>query len=221
MVYPLIRLQLQNGETAIFWFDNWSPFGCLHDYLEASTSRFGIPLNATVASLFRRGSWRLPPARSEQLLQILSFITTIQLTTEEDRYTWEINGNSMLRYDTGKVYHYLCADRANVQWAAAVWSSKSIPRQSFQSWLVVLDRNPTRDRLIHWGFQVSHLCLLCNASSESRNHLYMDCPFSYDLWSLIASKCQLQPLRHWSDLLNQMTALPPPKQNKLNPLLAF
>ncbi|KAF2579924.1 hypothetical protein F2Q68_00006907 [Brassica cretica] len=65
----------------------------------------------------------------------------------------------MLRYDTGKVYHHLCGDQAVVQWAGAVWSSKSIPRHSFHSWLVVLDRNPTRDRLLSWGLQVSHLCL--------------------------------------------------------------
>ena len=127
----------------------------------------------------------------------------------------------MLRYDTGKVYHHLCGDQAVVQWAGAVWSSKSIPRHSFHSWLVVLDRNQTRDRLLSWGLQVSHLCLLCNVTSETRNHLYMDCPYSYDLWSRLATKCQLQPLRNWSDLLNQMIALPPPKQNKLLSLLAW
>ncbi|KAF2600511.1 hypothetical protein F2Q68_00012016 [Brassica cretica] len=49
----------------------------------------------------------------------------------------------------------------------------------------------------------------------------MDCPYSYDLWSRLATKCQLQPLRNWSDLLNQMIALPPPKQNKLLSLLAW
>ena len=127
----------------------------------------------------------------------------------------------MLRYDTGKVYHHLCGDQAVVQWAGAVWSSKSIPRHSFHSWLVVLDRNPTRDRLLSWGLQVSHLCLLCNVTSETRNHLYMDCPYSYDLWSRLATKCQLQPLRNGSDLLNQMIALPSPKQNKLLSLLAW
>ena len=178
VVYPFIRLQLQNGERARFWFDNWSPFGCLYDYLDASTSRFGIPLHATVASLFRRGAWRLPPARSDRLLQLLSFITTIHLTTDADSYSWEIDGKPILRYDTGKVYHHLCGDQAVVQWAGAVWSSKSIPRHSFHSWLVVFDRNPTRDRLLSWGLQVSHLCILCNVTSETRNHLYMDCPYS-------------------------------------------
>lgn len=35
---------------------NWSPFGCIHDYLDASSSRLGIPAYAIfVASLFRNG----------------------------------------------------------------------------------------------------------------------------------------------------------------------
>lgn len=87
--------------------------------------------------------------------------------------------------------------------------------------MVVLDRLPTRDRLISWGLQVNHLCLLCNSTAESRNHLFLDCPFSHDLWSLVANRCRLPLLRNWSDLLNQMINLPPPKSSKLLSLLAW
>lgn len=221
VVYPMIRLQLQNGKMARFWHDNWSPFGCLYDYLGASATRLGIPINATVASLLRDGAWRLPPARSEHQLNLHSFLTTIQLTDVNDAYYWEIEGTPMLRYETGRIYHYLRGNIETVQWASAVWSPRSIPRQSFHAWLVVLDRTPTRDRLISWGLQVSHLCLLCNANSESRDHLYMDCPFSFDLWTLIATKCQLLPLQNWYALINQMTSLPPPRSKKLLCLLAW
>lgn len=60
-IFPLIKLRLQNGNAARFWFDNWTPFGRLYDYLSASTNRLGIPLNATVSSLSRNGLWKLPP----------------------------------------------------------------------------------------------------------------------------------------------------------------
>lgn len=49
--FPLIKLWLGNGNSARFWFDNLTPFGKLYDYLDASRSRMGIPLNATVSSL--------------------------------------------------------------------------------------------------------------------------------------------------------------------------
>ncbi|CAN6974678.1 unnamed protein product, partial [Brassica rapa subsp. trilocularis] len=64
------RRRLGNGETTSFWVDHWSPFGNLQDFLGASTSRYGIPRTATVASLYDQDHWLLPPARSENQLAL-------------------------------------------------------------------------------------------------------------------------------------------------------
>lgn len=56
VAYQFIHLRVQNGESCRFWSDNWSPYGKLHDYLDAGRSRLGIPKNATLASLQRNGS---------------------------------------------------------------------------------------------------------------------------------------------------------------------
>lgn len=46
-----------------FWSDNWSPYGCLSDFLNLPpTSRLGIPRNATLAGLNDHGNWLLPAA---------------------------------------------------------------------------------------------------------------------------------------------------------------
>lgn len=66
LIYPLLRRTIGNGETTRFWYDNWSPFGNLFNYLDAATSRYGISRAATVASLYDRGRWLLSQARSEQ-----------------------------------------------------------------------------------------------------------------------------------------------------------
>ncbi|KAF3545427.1 hypothetical protein DY000_02001940 [Brassica cretica] len=144
-------LEWENGH------DNWSPFGCLYDYLDA---RLGIPLSATVASLSRNGAWSLPPARSEHQLNLLSYLTTIQLT---DSYYWEIEGTPMLRYETGRIYNYLRGNIDSVQWASAVWSPRSIPRHSFHAcfdlnWSALINQMtslpPPRSKKL--------LCLLAN-----------------------------------------------------------
>ncbi|CAA7014935.1 unnamed protein product [Microthlaspi erraticum] len=63
-VYLWIKLRIGNGVHCRFWSDNWSPFGKLQNFLNASaTSRLGIPARATVVSLFRRNRWCLPSAR--------------------------------------------------------------------------------------------------------------------------------------------------------------
>ena len=35
-IFPLVKLRIQNGESALFWFDNWTPFGSLSDHLSNS-----------------------------------------------------------------------------------------------------------------------------------------------------------------------------------------
>lgn len=178
-------------------------------------------MNATVASLYRKKTWSLLHTRTKRQLQLRSFLTTVNLNNTKDYYVWEINGKTSNRYATGEVCHYLCGTADKVQWYSAIWSPKNVPRHSFHSLKVVLDRISTGDRLIGWGLQVKYLCLLYNNETETRNHLYMDCSFRFDLWTLVAARCRLPPLKNMSDLLNKMIGQPPTKSSKLLVRLAW
>ncbi|XP_048624020.1 uncharacterized protein LOC125592699 [Brassica napus] len=151
IVYPLIKLRLQNGTSARFWTDNWTPFGSLTTFLNNSSSRLGIPAVATVASLSRNGMWQLPSARTEQQRHLLIYLTTFTLNQEQDYYDWELAGKTFSKYSTRDVYTYLRGEIAEVNWSKSIWSSYEIPRYSFLAWLVINNRCPTRDRLIGWG----------------------------------------------------------------------
>lgn len=221
VVFPLLKLRLQNGETARFWSDNWSPFGDLQTYLQASHSRLGIPRQATVASLSCDGNWRLPPARSEAQLQLHSYLTTIELTTDQDYYEWEIDGQVYSSFKTGTIYDYLTEYKPDVPWHSVVWFSRALLRHSFYTWLVIQNRNPTRDRLLQWGLQGDDRCLLCNAAQESRDHLYFGCNYSFDLWGKVARRLQIPPHRDWLDTLNQLMSLSAPLPQRLLSLLAW
>lgn len=221
LVFPLLKLRLQNGESAQFWNDNWSPFGDLTIYLSGSRSRLGIAINATVASLCTNGVWTLPPARSERQAALYAFLTTVELQNNQDYYEWEVNGSTTNDFRTGELYHYLIEPHPDVSWAETIWFSRAIPRHSFHSWLVILDRIPTRDRLMQWGLQVDGHCLLCNTNQESRDHIYFSCNFGFDLWTLVTSRLQLTPHRNWPDTIRQMTTLPPPTAQRTFTLLAW
>lgn len=221
VVFPLIKLRLEDGLSARFWYDNWSPLGSLVSALNASVSRLGIPDKATVASLYRRGAWRVPPARSEPQLLLNAFLTTITLSSNPDYFEWEIAGKVSLTYSTGQMYSHLRGNIDEVPWATTVWFSYGIPRQQFHTWLMVLDRFPRRDRLLSWGLQVSPLCLLCNNDRESRDHLYFDCSFGYQLWEVSARRCAIQPLRSWNQTLIQMQSLSPQRSLRPHRLLAL
>ena len=208
-IYPWIHLRVGNGTGTRFWTDNWSPYGKLTNYLSATaTSHLGIPWKASLASLHSSNGWALPPARSENQVEVASFLTTIELQEHEDQYEWRIGNNSSDNYRSSQVYQELRGTLPRVNWFSAVWIKRGIPRHCFLTWLFVLNRCPTRDRLISWGIQTPPICLLCNSASESRDHLLFSCPFSFGVWSAIAARCSLQPTGDWTASLLSMQTLP-------------
>lgn len=206
LVFNWIKLKVGNGKSCRFWSDNWSPFGNLSTFLvRGRATRLGIPLNATLDSLFVHDHWVLPPARSEEHVQLLTFLTTLHLTNEEDHYEWEMDGVLNKRYSTGDVYRKLKGEIPVAPWERIVWIKGGVPKHKFLVWLFVLNRCPTRDRIISWGLATDPTCLLCNNSPESRNHLFFECSFSWSIWLRIASRSSnVPPRRNWEDSVTQM-----------------
>ncbi|KAL0877879.1 hypothetical protein Bca101_027585 [Brassica carinata] len=215
-------MRVGNGQICRFWTDNWSPYGSMENHLlRTSRSRLGIPRNATLADLNEEGNWLLPPARSEEWMQIQIHLTTVSLNQAQDCYEWILEDKPTLKYNTSEVYKKLKGSEQLVPWAKVVWNKGGIPRHSFLVWLFTLNRCPTRDRLLSWGLQTDSTCLLCNAADESRDHLLFDCSFSWNLWLVVASKCNLQPQRHWADCLNQLQRLTGDRARKQLTLLGW
>ncbi|WZZ07224.1 hypothetical protein YC2023_093145 [Brassica napus] len=207
LLYQWIKLRVGNGLSCRFWTDNWSEVGSMRQHLQLGSTSLGIPAQATLASLYTNGAWQIPPARSESQVEVHAILTTIHLNEEEDTYVWEIEGKHSSRYSIGQVYSHLMQHGPSVPWHQTVWNKGGIPRQSFLSWLLVLDRCPTRDRLISWGLATSTLCLLCNVQPESRNHLFFECPFTWEIWSHLFRRCTQTPERDWSRVLDQLQHL--------------
>ena len=80
----------------------------------------------------------------------------------------------------------------------------SIPKHSFITWLVILDRLPTKSRMVNWGIQIDPGCLLCDGFKlETRDHLVGDCAFSTRVWHLFVLPCKSQwTQRDWSASFN-------------------
>ncbi|XP_033134421.1 uncharacterized protein LOC117127836 [Brassica rapa] len=155
------------------------------------------------------------------MLELYAFITTIELTDNEDYYQWELDGKVSKVFKTGDVYSYLRGDLQTMSWAKVIWFPHAIPRHSFNAWIMNLNRSPTRDRLLSWGLQVDSSCLLCNSNNETRDHLYFDCTFSFDLWSQLARRCRIRPYRSWNQTIAQLENLQSPKSTRLLTLLVW
>ncbi|XP_039065401.1 uncharacterized protein LOC120210805 [Hibiscus syriacus] len=75
--------------------------------------------------------------------------------------------------------------RDKVLWQKLLRFPLHIPKQSMISWMIILDRLPTRDRLFRMRISTDQLCILCNEEPESRNHLFFDCAYASYIWNSI------------------------------------
>ncbi|XP_039012188.1 uncharacterized protein LOC120141353 [Hibiscus syriacus] len=69
--------------------------------------------------------------------------------------------------------------------------------------MAILNRLPTKDRLINMGMDLNGLCDLCNTELEDRDHLFNGCAFVSGIWRKILQTCRI-PHRNlcWSDFLD-------------------
>lgn len=62
-------------------------------------------------------------------------------------------------------------------WYKGVWFSKVTPKYFLFTWLAILDRSSTRDRIKQWGEGKRHDCVFCRLE-ELRNHLLFLCTYT-------------------------------------------
>ncbi|XP_019089848.1 PREDICTED: uncharacterized protein LOC109128284 [Camelina sativa] len=221
-VYPWIKVNVGDGSSCQFWTDHWSKLGRMETYLSGvGLYQIGIPRGARLADLWRRGDWRLPPARSDALVNVHIELSTITLLQHPDSYCWWIDDHLKDSHTTGNICSALKEKLPTVPWHSIVWFSGGIPKHKFLTWLFVLNRCPTRDRMLNWGLQVDSYCLLCAAEPESRDHLFFDCSFAWLVWRTVAERCLFTPSRSWSVKLQSLLSFRGPRVLKKLLLLAW
>ncbi|XP_042487154.1 uncharacterized protein LOC122067387 [Macadamia integrifolia] len=84
--------------------------------------------------------------------------------------------------DNGKWDGLRCPNLA-VSWAALVWHKHLPPRLSLLGWRWLHRKLPTDDLIQVKGIQFPSKCDLCDLSTETFSHLFLDCQLSSALWS--------------------------------------
>ncbi|GJT65294.1 putative reverse transcriptase domain-containing protein [Tanacetum coccineum] len=79
-----------------------------------------------------------------------------------------------------------------ITWYHIVWFSHNIPRHAFNLWLIMRRSLKTQDRARQWdvgpNVDLNTLCCkLCDAQTDSHEHLFFECPYAARIWILIRS----------------------------------
>lgn len=195
-----------DGTDIKFWKDPWTKFGKLINFIGTTGPRLtGIHLDASVADVWRDGCWQIQSARTNEMEELLIHLTTITLTDRPSSPIWITDGRIQRRFSSSYVYHSLLPQTPDVPWFPLIWNKRGIPKHQTLAWLMLLNRSPTRDRLLSWGLQTDPHCLLCDQGNESRDHLFFDCSFSATIWNHFSLTLGLSPsLTAWNDVARSL-----------------
>jgi hypothetical protein len=179
-----------NGSSILFWKDRWSEHGLLGETFSRIFSfavqpdislQKVIQLNTELHTLFY-----LP--LSEQAFQELQAINGIVLSVRMNANQLELHDSWTYCYNSGL---FSSANYYKVMFQGVIvqpifpklWKCKCVPKMKVFTWL--MDRLNTRDMMLrrHWHLQSGPHCVMCsNGTLETRDHLFIDCPFAKRCW---------------------------------------
>ncbi|XP_039066047.1 uncharacterized protein LOC120211619 [Hibiscus syriacus] len=110
---------------------------------------------------------------------------------EEVRGLFPASG-SWLQIKGDWIWNSIRDRKSKVTWHRVIWFPTHIPKFSLITWMAVLDRLPTRERLCRFAVLTDASCGLCGTVLESRSHLFIDCSFSREVWNVLLQLCGLR-----------------------------
>ncbi|XP_010451229.1 PREDICTED: uncharacterized protein LOC104733344 [Camelina sativa] len=166
------RVQVRNGESTSFWFDNWCSLGSLHEQLgDRGSIALGIPLSSTVAEVM---------AETRQRRHRQAVLNQIEEEILKHKLSQNVEGRMKL---SGK----------GATMATARNSSQATHGPLFEFLILLLrgTKLSTGDKLQRWNTGAHTGFVLCNHPLETTAHLFFQCPFSQRIWEALVKKLLL------------------------------
>ena len=226
LALQLCRSVLGNGDSTSFWFDVWTPFGQLISHIGPNGPRaLRMQSNAMVSEAIGSAgtTCSLPHPRSQQQLELHTFLTTVSLPLQheaEDMVQWVAGDSPSREFSSASTWEVIRPREAAKDWIDVVWFKGAIPKLAFTMWVANGDRLPTLSRLAGWNIPVCTSCVLCSSSVETRDHLFITCQYSLSVWKEVLLRCR-SPARlftNWSELLSWIRVSPSRKVTLLRKL---
>ncbi|XP_057811497.1 uncharacterized protein LOC131025722 [Salvia miltiorrhiza] len=170
---------LRKGSSVYFWHDDWLGYSIADkiNLLNFMRSR----LNQTVDNYFYDGVWHFSQDFIEKFPYIVCDILLLPIGDEEDVRLWKpsVHGEvtSALAFDSN-CHRFPC-----VSWGRWLWESYIPVRRSITCWRVILNRLPTRDKLIRQGLVSPNYCSLCFQEAEDMSHVFWSCNKVQPVWT--------------------------------------
>ncbi|XP_058216778.1 uncharacterized protein LOC131327650 [Rhododendron vialii] len=134
----------------------------------------GLPCDANVGAILRH-QWAFPVTQTLELIEIRNSLPSLNATSRLsiDKCFWTLNPTG--QFTVSSLWDYLRVHFPAIPWPHVVWFPGHFPICSVITWLALLNKLSTDDRLVLFGIKSSSSCIQC-LGVESHEHLFFDCP---------------------------------------------
>jgi hypothetical protein len=116
-------------------------------------------------------------------LDIVELVATIHFSDDEDEMLWMFNSSGIYSSESlCKIINFRGIKSVHV---SVVWSLKVPPRVHFFLWLVINNRDLTRDNLAKRRKVEDENCLFC-LEKETIQHVFFDCVVARQCWRIVS-----------------------------------
>ncbi|XP_074361813.1 uncharacterized protein LOC141701996 [Apium graveolens] len=128
-----------------FWHDPWANGKSLihisDSIVSTAESTSMVPINVYL----RNGVWDLPSSNHVDIIEVRNIVNSVRITRYDAIY-WD--GLLTRNIKISDIWNSIRTSNDLMPWADFVWNSFSIPKCSFITWLAILNRLLTRDRML-------------------------------------------------------------------------
>ncbi|XP_010229804.1 uncharacterized protein LOC104582150 [Brachypodium distachyon] len=181
-----------DGLMASFWDSNWiggAPLRISFPLLFARSRRKG----RRVAHAITGHQW-IADLRNDNTTQFVSqFLAAWHLLAQAppllantpDSIRWTPSPNGVYSTKSAYLLHFIGRSKSDLP--SFVWRQWTPPKQKFFAWLLLQDQLWCVDRLQRRCWPNCYFCPLCQRNLETSLHLFIECPFSHQVWCNLAA----------------------------------
>ena len=190
-------ISVENGAKTSFWHDNWLHKRCPKELAPLCFS-LAKRKNRRVQFELTNNNW-LSSFRQitsveelHELVQLGGLLQQVQLTQNVNDIVcnWTESGT----YTTKSAYLYQFAGSYTTSDFTSLWKAPAEPKMKIFGWLVLHQRTLTAQNLLIRHWPCDWICCLCTSAFEDTNHLFAECPFMRQVWSIVHSWQNLPPV---------------------------